>query len=71
MPQGVVEQYNCQKGTGLVIQENGTQLLVSYSDICGPGWQDLTRGDRVWFRVAETINKILYARDVHILRRGT
>ena len=75
MPEGMVERYDYQKGHGVIIQDNdGPELLVTYLDLKGPGWQTLGRGDVVTFDVdgnkAINVQKLNYRMKQSIKNMG-
>jgi CspA family cold shock protein len=50
---GTVKWFNDNKGFGFIMQENGPEVFVHFSEIQGEGFKTLNEGDEVEFDLAE------------------
>jgi CspA family cold shock protein len=53
MPKGKVKWFNENKGYGLIMKEDGSDVFVHYSDIEGEGFKTLSEGDRLEFEIVQ------------------
>jgi CspA family cold shock protein len=51
MATGTVKWFNDQKGFGFIVQDEGEDVFVHFSEIEGDGFKSLKEGDRVEFDV--------------------
>ncbi len=64
--ESVVKWFNRDKGYGFITRENGTDILVHFSEIQGSGHRSLEEGQRVSFKLHDG-PKGLQAADVRII----
>ena len=50
---GTVKWFNPDKGFGFIVQENGPDIFVHYSNINRAGYKTLTEGQKVKFNVTQ------------------
>ena len=53
MPTGTVKWFHDKKGYGFIVQEDGTNIFVHYSNINMPGYTSLQEGARVTFEIEQ------------------
>ena len=53
MTRGTVKWFNETKGWGLIVSEDGKEVLVHHTGIAGAGYRTLDEGDEVEYRVTE------------------
>jgi len=51
MPVGRIKWFNNAKGYGFITQEDGNDVFVHYTAICGDGYRTLAEGDNVQFEI--------------------
>jgi len=47
MKKGTVKWFNAKRGYGFIVQEDGSDIFVHYSNIVGEGFKTLNEGDAV------------------------
>ena len=50
--EGVVSWFNERKGFGFIVDDDGTELFVSYAEIERDGFQTLNVGERVRYDIS-------------------
>ena len=50
--EGVVSWFNERKGFGFIVDDDGTELFVSYAEIERDGFQTLVEGERVRYEIS-------------------
>ena len=63
MPVGKVKWFDSRKGYGFIIGEQGQDVFIHYSSICGEGFRALKDGETVEYDLVET-EKGWQARDI-------
>ena len=53
MAQGIVKWFSDHKGYGFIEQDNGEDIFVHHSEICGSGFKSLSEGDHVTFDIGQ------------------
>ena len=53
MARGNVKSFSDAKGCGLIADEEGREIFVHYSSICGDGFRTLNQGELVEFELVE------------------
>lgn len=53
MPVGQVKWFDCKKGFGFILDDNGEDVFVHYTVIEGDGFRRLRDGERVEYDVVE------------------
>jgi len=54
MPTGTVKWFNEKMGYGFIVQDNGPDLFLHYSNINMNGFKSLKKGTRVEFEVEQS-----------------
>lgn len=53
MPVGIVKWFDCKKGFGFVVNDDGKDVFVHYTVIEGDGFRRLRDGEKVEYEVAQ------------------
>lgn len=68
--EGTVRWFNNEKGYGFIALENGENVFVHYSEVDGPGYPTLERGERVSFEIIQGRNGLRAQRVVRSSRNS-
>jgi CspA family cold shock protein len=62
MPVGTVKWFDCKKGYGFLLDENGNDVFVHYTVIEGDGFRRLRDGEQVEYEIQQGPKGLLAAK---------